>query len=139
MIAYNGLNLTDLSRIVLAVVCLLSAGAAGALALITHPKHTPHMILVAFWSLWAGVAMTDLALRRAGVGFEVVPLRLIVLNLNGAFSVVVGGWALFAIRLWHEAIVNRRAESLLAKALQTSMETGSPTPPIVREDVIANE
>ncbi len=116
-----GFDLNDLSRVALAVVCAGSAGASAALAMMTHPKYTPHMILVAFWSLWAAAAMVTLAF---GTGFSVLPDEYLVINLNGAFIVALGGWALFAMRLWREAVLVRRAESILSRSLRGAMDSG---------------
>ncbi len=121
----NDLDLNDLSRVVLAVACLASAVAAGSLAWITHPKYTPHLVLIAFWSLWAGLAMTTLAFERFTLPFDD---DLLTLNLNGAFVVVVGGWAFFAVRLWHEARLMRVARDVIVGTLQGSASaSASPT------------
>lgn len=119
----NGINLDFLSRFVLAFACLGSCLAAGSLAWITHPKYTPHLILVSFWSAWAGMAMMSLAFPR--FEFPVLGPGLLIVNLNGAFIVTVGGWSFFAVRLWNEARSTRIAHSDLAEALQLSLDAAT--------------
>ena len=97
----DALNVATLSRVVLALACVGSAVASGILAWVTHPKYTPHLILVSFWSLWAGGAMLTLAFER--LSFPLVRQDLLIVNLNGAFIVTVGGWAFLGMRLWREA------------------------------------
>lgn len=95
------LDLDNVSRLALAFACALSALAAGILAVVTHPRYTPHMILVSFWSVWFCIAMLDLASVR--FDFPGIPDRLITANLNGSATVVVAGWALLAGRLIYDA------------------------------------
>lgn len=114
------LDLDQVSRLVLSLTCLTSATAATCLAILTHPRYAPHMVLVAFWSVWAGLAMLDLA--YGGLLSSWVPTRYLVLNLNSAFTVTVGGWALFATRLWREAVVVKRAERRTGNAMKHALE-----------------
>lgn len=103
----NGISLDFMSQVVLMATCLLSAGVALAFAIMTHPRYTPHMVLVAFWSLWSAAGMADLAFNRLKI--PLIPDRLVLLNLNAAFTVTIGGWALFTLRLWREAAVSKRS------------------------------
>ena len=101
MVAFDILVLNDLSRLILALACVASAIASGSLAHALRPKYLPHLLIVTLFSVWAAAAMLALAFDQ--ITFPLVDDRLIIINLNQAFTVTVAGWALLAARMWLEA------------------------------------
>jgi len=100
MVAFDILVLNDMSRLILALACVASAIASGSLAHALRPKYLPHLVIVSLFSVWAAAAMLTLAFDH--LSFPLVNDRLIIVNLNQAFTVVVAGWALLAARMWLE-------------------------------------
>ena len=118
------IELDTWSRGILATVCMGSAMAAFALAIVTHPRYTPHMLLVGFWSVWFGAAMWDLTV--GWFDFPLVPDDWLVESLNLSAAVAVGGWAVLGLRLWHEARIVRRRDAALAEKVIAADEVEAP-------------
>ena len=110
------------SRIALAVAGLASSIGAGVLAVVTHPKYTPHMVLVSFWSLLFGLGMVDLAFG----GFHVFPDQFFVVGLNSSATIMTGGWAVFGMRFaWQEHKMKQINNATILVVDPYSRENGS--------------
>lgn len=104
------MTIIEMTRTVLVAACVLSSASALYVAIVTHPRYTPLMLLVSFWSLVVAIALTDIYIDSWQI--PGISDRLFRASFNTSSTVMVGGWALFGV--WVGIDANRLRKAIPA-------------------------